>query len=102
MPEAWLDESVDELPSFLDALSIEDAYLCGVCVGGAIALLFSAQEPSRVRRIAVPGTCCYGDEKITRRVQRLYPTPETLPSDWLRELERHYGKKYVKDFYRIF
>lgn len=100
--EGWLDESVRELSRFLDRLKIEKAHLCGICVGGAIALLFAAQNPDRVGRIAVAGTCCYGEEKTASKALKLYPSPENLPTDWLRELAAYHGEAYGKELYRVF
>jgi len=98
----WLDESVDELESFLDQLHVEKAHLCGICVGGAIGLLFAARNPQRAGNIVVAGTCCYGEEETTSRVLRLYPTPENLPAEWLRELADHHGETHGRDLYRVF
>lgn len=98
----WLDHSVEELAFFLDELGVKRAHFCGVCVGGAIALLFAAQNPERAARVAVAGTCCYGEKRTLPRVLRLYPSPEELPADWLEELARCHGRTYARDLYRIF
>ena len=98
----WLNESVDELSGFLDRLKIRKAHLCGICVGGAIALLFAAQYPARVGQIAVAGTCCYGEKKTAYKALELYPSPENLPTDWLQDLAACHGETYAKKLYRIF
>ena len=100
--EGWLEESVRELSHFLDRLEIEKAHLCGICVGGAIALLFAAQNPNRVGHIAVAGTCCYGEEKTASKTLKLYPSPDNLPIDWLQELTKYHGKTHAKELYRVF
>jgi len=100
--ENWLDESVEDLSHFLDRLNVKEAHLCGICVGGAIALLFAAENPARVRSIAVAGTCCYGEEDMASRALKLYPSPEKLPSDWLLELSDYHGTRYGKQLYSIF
>jgi len=98
----WLDDSVDELSSLLDQLAMAKAHLCGICVGGAIALLFAARNPSRVGCVAVAGTCCQGNEHMKEKVLQLYPRPEDLSPDWLRELAHCHGQNYVKEFYTVF
>ncbi len=100
--KTWLEDSVGELSSLLDQLKIEKAHLCGVCAGGAIALLFAAQNSAKVRSVTVAGTCCYGEEKTARKALMLYPSPEDLPSDWLEELARCHGETYARELYRIF
>ena len=98
----WLGQSVDELSNFLDRMHLDRANLCGICVGGAIALLFAARNPSRVNRVVAAGTCCFGDEEISYRALRLYPHPTQLPPDWLHELTHHHGESYGKRLYEIF
>jgi pimeloyl-ACP methyl ester carboxylesterase len=98
----WLEQSVDELSHFLDRMHFDRANLCGICVGGAIALLFAARNPSRVDRVVAAGTCCFGDEEISRRALKLYPHPTHLSPDWLHDLTHHHGKTYGRKLYEIF
>ncbi len=98
----WLEQSVDELSHFLDRMHLDRANLCGICVGGAIALLFAARNPSRVDRVVAAGTCCFGDEEISNRALKLYPHPTHLSPDWLHELTSHHGESYGKKLYEIF
>jgi pimeloyl-ACP methyl ester carboxylesterase len=102
LKKGWLEESVDELSSLLDEIKVDRAHLCGICAGGAIALLYAAQNPSRVDRVAVAGTCCFGEEEISSRALKLYPHPNDLPTDWLHELTEYHGVAYGKDLYGIF
>ena len=102
LKEGWLEQNVSELSSFLDEIGVDRAHLCGICVGGAIALLFAAQNPSRVDHIVVAGTCCFGEEKTSSKALKLYPRPEDLPDDWSMELAEHHGKEYARNLYRIF
>ena len=102
LKNGWLEESVDELSCFLDEIKVDRAHLCGICVGGAIALLFAVKNPSRVNDVTVAGTCCFGEAETSQKALKLYPTPDELPSDWLRELAEHHGETYGKDLYRVF
>ena len=102
LKNGWLEDSVDELSCFLDEIKVDRAHLCGICVGGAIALLFAVKNPSRVNDVTVAGTCCFGETETSQKALKLYPTPNELPSDWLRELAEHHGETYGKDLYRVF
>lgn len=102
LKRGWLDESVDELGRLLDQLNVQKAHLCGICVGGAIGLLFAARNPERAGNIVVAGTCCYGEEETTSRALRLYPIPENLPAEWLRELADHHGETHGRGLYNVF
>jgi pimeloyl-ACP methyl ester carboxylesterase len=100
--EDWLEESVEELSHFLDEIKIDRAHLCGSCVGGAIALLFAARNPSRADQITVSRTCCFGEAENSSKALKLYPHPDKLPPDWLHELAEHHGETYGRELYRIF
>jgi len=100
--EGWLEENIEELSRFLDEIKLDRVHLCGACVGGAIALLFAARNPSRVDKVAVSGTCCFGEAEIASRALKLYPHPNDLPPDWLHELMEYHGETHAKDLYRIF
>lgn len=51
-----MDEMVADLAALLDALSLTvPADLCGMAVGGAVALHLAARHPERVRRLALMG-----------------------------------------------
>lgn len=102
LKEGWLEESVEDLSYFLDAIKIEGAHFCGVCVGGAIALLFAAQNPSRANQIVAAGTGCFGEEETLSRALKLYPRPGHLPDSWSQELSDHHGEEYGGNLYRIF
>jgi len=102
MKKGWLEDSVEELSGFLNEMRVDRAHLCGTCVGGAIALLFAARNPSKVNRIAVSGTCCFGEAEILSRALKLYPHPDDLLPGWSHELAEHHGAIYGRELYRIF
>jgi pimeloyl-ACP methyl ester carboxylesterase len=102
LKEGWLEDSVAEFSRFLGEIKVDRVHLCGICVGGAIALLFAGQNSSRVDQIAVAGTCCFGEEKTSSRASKLYPRPEDLPDSWSQELAEHHGEEYARDLYRVF
>jgi len=102
LKKGWLEESVNELSRFLEEIKVDRAHLCGICVGGAIVLLFAAKNPSRVDRITVAGTCCFGEAENSLRALKFYPDPDQLPPVWLRELAEHHGDAYGRDLYRVF
>lgn len=53
---ADMNELVADLAALLDAVSLTDAAdVCGMAVGGAVALHLAARHPQRVRRLALMG-----------------------------------------------
>jgi len=98
----WLDASVDDLRALLDCLGVEKAHLCGICAGGAIALQFAAKNPQRTNRVAVAGTCCYGEEDMSQKAPRFYPPPDQVTEGFAHELARCHGEDYWRDLYLVF
>ena len=56
-PEHWtLEQWVDDLAGFCDALELERPILLGTSIGGTIALQYAAQAPTRVDRLVLVST----------------------------------------------
>jgi pimeloyl-ACP methyl ester carboxylesterase len=68
----------DWLAEVFDALGLESACVCGLSLGGWLALRFAATHPDRVSRLAVlaPGGVVPARETFTRQADDLLPTGE--------------------------
>ncbi|MGD0444437.1 MAG: alpha/beta fold hydrolase [Edaphobacter sp.] len=49
--DAGLEATADRLASYMDALGLDEADIAGHSHGGAIAMMFAARHPDRVRRL---------------------------------------------------
>jgi pimeloyl-ACP methyl ester carboxylesterase len=49
--DAGLDATADRLAAYMDAVGLDEADIAGHSHGGAIAMMFAARHPSRVRRL---------------------------------------------------
>jgi 4,5:9,10-diseco-3-hydroxy-5,9,17-trioxoandrosta-1(10),2-diene-4-oate hydrolase len=49
--DAGLEATADRLASFMDALGLDEADIAGHSHGGAVAMMFAARHPGRVRRL---------------------------------------------------
>jgi pimeloyl-ACP methyl ester carboxylesterase len=56
LPVATLEERMDDVRAVMDAAGSRRAALCGICEGGAMALLFAATYPERTSALVLYGT----------------------------------------------
>ena len=56
-PPRVIADHASDVAELMDAVGLKRASLCGVSVGGAIAIAFAARYPERVERLAL---CCTG------------------------------------------
>jgi 4,5:9,10-diseco-3-hydroxy-5,9,17-trioxoandrosta-1(10),2-diene-4-oate hydrolase len=72
--DAGLEATADRLAAFMDAVGLEEADIAGHSHGGAVAMMFSARHPHRVRRLILfaPANpfCDLGNQLI-----RFYQSP---------------------------
>ena len=72
--DAGLDATADRLAAFMDAVGLDEADIAGHSHGGAVAMMFAARHPNRVRRLILfaPANpfCNLGHQLI-----RFYQTP---------------------------
>lgn len=54
-----LDDQVEVIRAFMDALGLEQAVLCGHSMGGEIALRFALRYPKRVRALVLVSSSAY-------------------------------------------
>jgi len=72
---------VDDLREFLDWLCLESPTLMGVSFGGALALQFAAQHPSRLENLIVQGAGARFEAGLLQRVAKAVLTRFPLPDD---------------------
>src|ERR1700679_2206351 len=49
--DAGLEATADRLAAFMDAVGLEEADIAGHSHGGAVAIMFAARHPDRLRRL---------------------------------------------------
>ena len=69
--QGFLQEDVEDLVAFLDALGLAmPVLLCAFSDGGTIALIFAASYPEQTRAMVCAGAHIYVDEKTTEALLR--------------------------------
>ena len=86
-----IDLFADDLLSFMDALKINQAIICGLSMGGYIALNAIARFPKRFHKLILSDTQCVGDSSEAK--EKRYKTIELLNNgglkQWLTAFEKN-------------
>ena len=84
-----------ELGELITHLGLDAVHLCGMCEGGAIALVFATSWPKKVKTLICQGVGYYTtDETIARCEGHFQPWSE-LDAKLRHQLVRHHGKDYA-------
>ncbi|NTV64250.1 MAG: alpha/beta fold hydrolase, partial [Oscillochloris sp.] len=101
-----MDEMADDLAALLDFLGIEQAALCGLSMGGYIAMAFLRHYPSRVRALILADTRAGADSDEARAAReanaRLAESagPTAIADKMIPGLVAPYATKAVRDTLR--
>jgi 3-oxoadipate enol-lactonase len=68
--EATMDAYADDVVRLLDHLAIEDAVVCGLSMGGYVALALWRRHPARVRALVLADTRAGADDEAGRAKRR--------------------------------
>ena len=96
-----VEEGVKELEAFLDALGLDRVCLAGHCLGGAIALLFTARNPKRVRRIIASSVGFYGSQRSILQTDMTFVPFERIEQRLRKQITTMHGADYVERFWNI-
>lgn len=64
-----IDDHADDLAALLDALAIERAVVCGLSMGGYVALAFAVRHPGRLQGLALADTRAAADSPAQRQAR---------------------------------
>ena len=90
-----------ELLDFSKSLNLDEFYLCGHCLGGAIALIFAKKHPQNVKKIVAESVGFYSDLKILMKSDWTFrPFPE-IDKKLKKDLIHMNGEEYAVKFWNI-
>lgn len=93
-PGPWfLNHYVDDLKSFLDQHDIEKAVLCGVSMGGYIALNFYLSFPDRIDALVLSNTQALGDSNEAK--DKRYETVKKILRDGVQDFAESFSKSVL-------
>ena len=87
-----LDDLVDDLGEFIDCLGLERPIICGVSLGGVLAVEYAARRPLRVAGLVAQGVDVRFEPSLLREVAGRVLTGYPLPPD----------SPFVNQFFNLF
>lgn len=104
LSEQYNQNSVTELSSLLKYLDIKDKiYVIGQCEGGAVAFHYTAQNPDRVKAIAISSTLCYSKVTVSEcTADKIFSSFEEADSEFQGKLVYWHGETYARELYSLF
>jgi len=105
--EQYILNSVRELSILLEYLDIKNKmYLLGQCEGGAVGFHYAAQNPDRVKAIAISSTMCCSKAGTSQPSQpsdsKILPSFEEAPPVFREKLIHWQGETYAPEFFSLF
>lgn len=101
--EQYTEKSVEELSMLLEHLNIEDEVrILGQCEGGAIGFHYAAQNPHRVKAIAISSTLCYSGITMTEfNSTKLFSSFEEADSEFQHKFLYWHGENHARELYAL-
>jgi pimeloyl-ACP methyl ester carboxylesterase len=96
-----LDYYSEELHELIDALKLKELYLCGHCLGGAIALEYTLKYPRKVKKIVAESVGFYSDDKIMMKSDWTFRPFHKMDENLRADLVKMNGLDYAKRFWEI-
>lgn len=97
-----IEFGVKELEEFVNKLGLKDFYLCGHCLGGAIAIHYYLSNSEKVKKLILESVGLYSDDLIQDKCDWVFKPFEDLNLDFKEILiKMHGGAIYSKLLWNI-
>lgn len=93
--EAYMESRAIELKELIGELRLGSVHLCGLCEGGAIALMFASLYPDRVKTLILQAVGYYGTEETVAQCDKYFQPWSELNESIRNRLLRHHGDDYA-------
>lgn len=91
----YFENRAGELRELITQLGFDAVHLCGLCEGGAVALVFASSWPERVKTLILPSVGYYGDDKTIARCEQYFHPWTELSESVRNRLIRDHGEGYA-------
>ena len=92
----YYENRVDELGELITHLGLDSVHLCGMCEGGAIAVLFAYSWPKKVKTLVCQGVGYYTTDETIARCEEYFQPWSELDVSLRHQLIGHHGKDYAR------
>jgi len=97
-----IEFSTKELKEFVNKLELKEFYLCGHCLGGAIAINYAIKNQNRVKKLILESVGLYSDNLIQVKCDWVFKPFEDLDNGFRDTLIKMHGDSlYSKTFWNI-
>jgi esterase len=93
--KGYLENQASELGELITEFGFDSVHLCGMCEGGAVALVFASSWPERVETLILQGVGYYGNDQTIARCEQYFHPWMQLNESLRRRLMRDHGQEYA-------
>ncbi len=93
--EDYFENRADELRELITELGFDSVHLCGLCEGGAVALVFASSWPEKVKTLILPSVGYYGDDQTIAKCEQYFHPWTELSESVRNRLIRDHGEGYA-------
>jgi len=95
-----IEEGASDLAILIDQLELEKVHLIGHCIGGAIALVYAAQYPTKVEKITAEAVGFFGNKESVKKCEFVFCPFDELDEKNKTLLKKMHGDQYASEFWR--
>ncbi len=94
--EGYLENRANELGELMSGLGLGPAHLCGLCEGGAVAVVFASLFPERVKTLVLQGVGYHTTDQTIAQCERFFQPWGEIEGNVKRGLIHHHGQDYAR------
>jgi pimeloyl-ACP methyl ester carboxylesterase len=91
----YFENRAEELGEFIAELGLGSVDICGLCEGGAVALMFASSWPQSVRTLILSSVGYYGDDRTIEKCEKYFHPWAELSDPVRNRLIRDHGEDYA-------
>jgi pimeloyl-ACP methyl ester carboxylesterase len=93
--QRYFEHRANELGELMNGLGFDSVHLCGLCEGGAVALVFASLFPERVKTLVLQGVGYHTTDQTVAQCERFFQPWAKIHGDLKRGLIHHHGQGYA-------
>ncbi len=91
----YFENRASELDELIRYLGLDSVHLCGMCEGGAVALLFASAWPKKVKTLILQGVGYFGTDATIAKCEKHFLPWAKLDASLRKQLIYHHGEEYA-------
>ena len=95
-----IEHGVEELNNLVNKLNLKIFYLCGHCLGGAIAIYYTIKYPHKVKKLIIESVGYYTNDLIIIKSDWTFQPFECIDNNLRQKLIKMHGDEYSKELWK--